>query len=482
DEPVGTAAVPPDAAQAEALADGEPTRFAHAIDFDALAAGADVAPAPERTTQIRIFPSALRLGEGRDFSRFPQYRGQLQPYSLTVPSAYREGEPSPFTLNLHSLTRHHWQYHGSEGLAQIGEELDTLVLTPLARGVNGWYQHEAEFDVFEAWADVARHYDLDAERVAVAGYSMGGYGAYRLATLYPDLFGRAMTVVGPPGEGAWSPGSAPTGGVETLTNRWLASARHVPFLNVVAARDVVVPIAGTRAQSVGTTGFVDVGGFEQLGYRYRYVEYPEADHHTLAVLGYGLPMATDFLSRTRVVDGPARVTYVVAPGADDPALGLVHDHAYWVSGLRLAPTVGGPDRTGRIDAYSWASGVREPSSRLRRGGGDEPLAYTEQYRTWSGPPKAPAGNRLDVTLANLYSARLELEAAGLSTAHDLVVKVSSDAAAVLFLAGDWKPGTAVFGPDGKPVDGAFLVEGGLYLPVSPGSHGYTVRPGSGPPD
>jgi poly(3-hydroxybutyrate) depolymerase len=55
------------------------------------------------------------------------------------------------------------------------------------------------------WADIAAHFTLDPDRVASSGYSMGGYATYRLPTLYPDLFGKAFTQVGPAGDGIWIP-------------------------------------------------------------------------------------------------------------------------------------------------------------------------------------------------------------------------------------------------------------------------------------
>ena len=169
-EPVARGATPPDTAQAAALAAGAPTRFAHDLDFAALDRGTERTTVPDHGTQVRIFASHLALGEGRNPRGFPRYLGQLQPYSLTVPSGYHRGDPAPLTVYLHSLSRHHWQYHGSVGLAQLGEERGNLVLTPLARGVDGWYQHEAEYDTFEAWADVARHFEVDGDRVTMAGY------------------------------------------------------------------------------------------------------------------------------------------------------------------------------------------------------------------------------------------------------------------------------------------------------------------------
>ena len=41
---------------------------------------------------------------------------------------------------------------------------------------------------------------------------MGGYGTYKFATQFPDLFARAHPVVGPPGLGVWAPPSAAAAG------------------------------------------------------------------------------------------------------------------------------------------------------------------------------------------------------------------------------------------------------------------------------
>jgi dienelactone hydrolase len=471
-EPVTGRSTPPDTAQAAALRAGVPTHFAHDLDFDALAAGVSRSTVPATGTQLRIFPSRLQLGEGRDPTRFPGYLGQLQPYSLTVPSSYRPGVPAPLTLDLHSLGEHHWQYHGSTGLRQLGEERSSLVLTPLARGVDGWYQHEAEYDVFEAWNDVARHFSVDAERVAVAGYSMGGYGTYRLATLYPDLFGAAMTVVGPPAEGVWLPPLPPSGGLETLSNRWLEGARHVPFLNVVAGEDQLVPLAGTRAQSLGAPE-LGVRGFDQLGYRFRFVVYSPADHTTLARLGYDIPLAAPFLSEAAVERRPSHVSFVYDPGADDAALGLVHDHAYWVSGLRLGGTGAG---RGVIEAVSHASGRGDPGSQPGRAAGTEPLPYVEVNRSWGDPPETARENRLTVSLDDLAAARLDLAGAGLDPGRELTVEVTANLPSELFLAGAFPVGSVVRA-DGKVVSGAVVTDAGLRLVVGPGPRMYTISPG-----
>ncbi|GAA5126573.1 hypothetical protein [Haloechinothrix salitolerans] len=476
EEPVLGRNTPPDTRQAEAIAAHEPTRFSHPIDFDALDAGVRRDSIPEHGTTIRMFPSRLDLGEGRDLDGgFPQYHGQLQPYSLYVPANYEPGEPTGLTLALHSLGQRYWQYNGTTGIQQIGEARDNLVATALARGPDGWYQHEAEFDVFEMWNDIARHFALDPERVAISGYSMGGYATYRLGTLYPDLFGKAFSTVGPPGDGIWLPPAAPTGGIETLTNLWLENARNVPYLNVVAGEDQLVPIVGPRAQNLGAPE-AGVRGFDQLGYRFRFVVYQPADHFALAALGYDIPMATDFLGDARVDRDPHHVTFARVPASDDPALGLVHDHAYWVADLRLAdPSAsGGTPAKGVVDAFSHGFGRGDAPSTSGSGAGVEPLPYTEVNRTWGEHPTIPVANRLDLDLTNVGSVSLDLARARLDARAPLTVTTTADSDGEVRLAGRFVPATRVL-RDGEPID-ADIGPRAARLPVAAGSHTYTLLP------
>ncbi len=76
-----------------------------------------------------------------------------------------------------------------------------------------------------------RHYHLNPSFTDIAGYSMGGYGTYKFASQFPDLFARAQPTVGPPGLGVWvPPGEPQPGGNQSLTERMLGSVRNVPFL------------------------------------------------------------------------------------------------------------------------------------------------------------------------------------------------------------------------------------------------------------
>jgi hypothetical protein len=193
-----------------------------------------------------------------------------------------------------------------------------------------------------------------------------------------------------------------------------------------------VPVSGVRAhnQAMAAAG------------PHRYRERPRADHETFVSEGYEIPEAARFIGEAKVERDPSVVQFVYAPGADHHGLGLIHDHAYWVSGLAVAA----PGADGRIDARSLAGG--------------------------SGVERE---NRLMVTLDNLRSARLELGRAGLSTADPLVVEVTSDAHGAVFLAGPFPADTTVEGaPRWRPPT---VSETGVLLPVVPGTLRYVLRPG-----
>jgi hypothetical protein len=480
-EPMLGQDTPPETSQSAAIQAKTPTTFAHDIDFAALSAGTNSTTVPAAGQQVRIFASRLELGEGREEipappsnGPFPQYRGQLQPYSLYVPTTYVPGTPAGLTLNLHSLGEHYWQYHGSMMTQQIGESRGNLVATSLSRGTDGWYQHEAEYDVFEMWADVAAHFTLDPDRTVSSGYSMGGYATYRLPTLYPDLFSKGFTQVGPPADGIWIPPGDPTGGIETLTNLWLENARNIPYLNVAASSDELVPIVGPRAQNLGAPEF-GIRGFDQLGYRFRFLVVSPSDHFAMAAAGYPYPFAPAFLGDGLVDRNPAHVTFAYVPEADDAALGLVHDHAYWLSGVRLADeTPGATPAKGVVDARSRGFGVGDPASTAGADAGTFSIfTYVETNRSWGAPPATPVENRLDATLTNVDAARVDLARAALDPASTLVVATSADAAADVALDGGPFPACSVVLEDGA-VLGLLPSPTGVTLPVDVGDHTYTV--------
>jgi pimeloyl-ACP methyl ester carboxylesterase len=272
------------------------------------------------------------------------------------------------------------------------------VVTPAGRGPDGFYAGYAEADTFEAWADVARHYKLDPSLVDVSGYSMGGFGTYRLLARYPDLFARGFSVVGAPG----------------AVDGDLTSLRNTPLLAWNAQNDELVPITETEA----TVRELTAAGL-------RFVEdiFNTADHLTLATNDWYQPGA-EFLGDHRVDRSPPRVTYVLDPAQDAPAAGVVADHAYWLSGL----TPRNRAAKGTIDARSEPFGREDPavlpvktSAGTLNGGqhGQMPFISTEQ--DWGAAPLAPRADMLFVSAINVATATVDAGRARLNCSPTLVV-------------------------------------------------------------
>jgi hypothetical protein len=325
---------------------------------------------------------------------------------------------------------------------------------------------------------------------------MGGYATYRMPSLYPDLFGKAYSIVGPPGAGIWNG----TGGASisedkgndysTLTNYWLENVRNVPFFNMAMQTDELVPVQGTRQQNIGgvdPTG--EAQSFDGLGYRYTYQEFTSGEHVTL-FLNDAYPLAKDFLGTAQIDPDPVHVTFSSIPESDRADLTLVHDHAYWVSRLTLRNAVGTPTGSGSksakgtIDVFSYAFGEADPvvspqssAPGTLTGGNVGTLAYTQYQRTWAAAASITPENRLSLTLTNLRSVQVDVARAALDSNAELILDTVSDGATTVDLFAVFPGDTEVY-EDGVRLciaDGAMIGPVGARVPVKSGTHVYSLR-------
>jgi len=115
----------------------------------------------------------------------------VQPYGLVIPEMLDLSKPVPLYVWLHG--------RGDKqcDLQFISQFLDpkkkpgpmlpenAIVLHPFGRYCNG-YKSAGETDVLEAIAEVQKRYKIDANRIVMAGFSMGGAGAWHLGAHYAD--------------------------------------------------------------------------------------------------------------------------------------------------------------------------------------------------------------------------------------------------------------------------------------------------------
>jgi len=458
----GIGAPAPDQSQAAALANDDPTAFAHNVDFGLLDRRVTEVHVPATGSQVRLFPSRLVFHEG--IGDAPTLAGQLQPYFVYIPSSAKQGHRPGLTLALHSLGDQYWQYANTLGIQEWGEQRDSIIASPEARATDGWFRDEAEYDVFEMWNDLARHVAIDSDRTAILGYSMGGLGTYRLGLSYPDLFGRALTMVGGGGgEGIWIPPGPPTSaargsrpadpGWQWCACLWLENARNLPYFNQIAGEDEFTN-NGAYATNLGFPGF---NSFRQLGYRFQLRLYPTAEHLTLGGLSYDMPGATAFLGNGAVDRNPPHVSFAYVPATDNTKLGLVRDHAYWISQVKLANPNGDPSLVpepggsltyhigdpqvvgkGVVDAFSHGFGTGDATSVQQTndaGTGPLPLAWTQVGQTWGPLARVAMANQLDLNVANVSSFHVDLARARVNRGRSVVLNVTTNGPTRIYLDG-----------------------------------------------
>jgi predicted esterase len=116
-----------------------------------------------------------------------------QPYGVEIPEGLEYGtgkKPVPMWIWLHgrgdTATDLHF-IHGKLKATKPGQfqPKGTIVIHPFGRYCNGW-KSAGETDVFEARDDATRRFNVDGNRIALAGFSMGGAGAWHMGAHFAD--------------------------------------------------------------------------------------------------------------------------------------------------------------------------------------------------------------------------------------------------------------------------------------------------------
>jgi len=130
--------------------------------------------------------------------------------------------------------------------------------------------------------EVLAKYHVDADRVYLAGLSMGGYGTWRWAMENPERFAAI----------------APCCGGGNANPRLVArSFSHMPIWNFHGEKDPTVPIAESEAmiEAVKKTGNTDV----------KFTRYPEAKHDSWTQ-AFSTPELYDWFLQHKRQPMPAR--------------------------------------------------------------------------------------------------------------------------------------------------------------------------------
>jgi pimeloyl-ACP methyl ester carboxylesterase len=462
-----------DKLQAAALHDRTIDPFVADIDMAKLADGTTETTSPRPGYYERVMSTDAAISQERGSG------GLLQHYGVYVPLGYHPSQPTPATFFLHGS--------GNDAndlptiipglMRALGDERRSIVIAPKGRTSLSLWEGAGLLDVLEAWNDAGRKFELDPRRTTMAGYSMGGLGAYLLPSLFPDRFASTFVIEGPVGGDVWSPGVLFNGLPEV--RRVFTNLRWVPTLIYQGAADNNVPI---------TNGLAAVDALRGRDYRYRMYVFPGDNHFSAGVIDRWNE-AVGYLDAAPSIDpNPPRVSYVrdIAVEADvdraafsdqlifPPGGHQFHfDHAYWMRELTPSDPTSG---IASVDARALAIPSRPTHTQTHRGAGASPDPYAWTGRSWvaTGPP-APTQNGLSAEINGAAAVRFDALRMRLNLSRTIIVKVRNDHPLELRLSGDWHSVAPAATRNGRPWK-VVANRDGLVLRLPPGSSSIEIGP------
>lgn len=415
--------------------------------------------------------------------------GRFQHYGVYLPESYDGAAQLPLQWWLH------WRGGNAHTAGavipkmfkQYGEDKDTIVVSPSARGSSTWYVSKGHVDFLEVWKDVLDTYSVDDDHVYVSGHSMGGFGSFLMTVLYPDRFAAGVPASPPVTQGAWTgldfPGcddytyeeysfcyvQANNGRArDQHTRKLLKNLRHVPLAIFAGVEDELVPFSGVARQAEELTN---------LGYRYRLYANLVAEHYTPPVMDQWSEVADYEHAFTRDAN-PSRVTYtrdmpferateeVGVP--QNTGLHFDFDSAYWMSELTPAdPTAGVASFDGVTLGIPEAPYIAAPDT-------DAPTAvgqagpYVVAGLQWLADVSKPVparSNAFRATLTGASSVRLDLDRMEIDSGDPITGTITTNRPLDLRLDGGWVTAPVVTGGSAAVT----LVDGVLTVHVAAGT-------------
>jgi len=186
----------------------------------------------------------------------------LQPYSVFVPDTYDNTKSMSLFVVLHGsgVDEKNTIRYMTRLLRKKG---NWIVLAPQGRGLSDWYIGDSGEDVIECINHVKKLYNIDEKNIILDGFSMGGYGVWRLGLLHPEIFKTLIIRSGAV--------SAPfrLKGENILTLLEEGKGRGLNIFIVHGDIDNAVPVENARSA---------VQKLKDLGIEHKYIEIEGAAH------------------------------------------------------------------------------------------------------------------------------------------------------------------------------------------------------------
>ncbi|HVV76458.1 MAG TPA: hypothetical protein VHC43_10515 [Mycobacteriales bacterium] len=387
------------------------------------------------------------MSTSRSISKETEDNGILQPYGLYVPSDVNIRRPVASTLYLHgSNDGANLEPVIIPGLMRaLGDQRHTVVIAPKGRTGFGMWEGAGLRDAIEAQHGASRAVAMNPRRRTLVGYSMGGYGAFLLACLFPDRFAATWSIEGL--IGGFDPAPA-TQLIVPDVRQVFANLRSVPTLIRQGGSDFNVDaVNGLDAEKA----------LHALRYRSRLLIFPADTHYTPGIVDSWAPEVRYLQAHSTIDEQPRRIAFVRsmpferavdrAAGSDQTIFPrhkhqMHFNHDFWVQDLVPAnPTSG----TATVDATTFAVAARRHQLVATSGhgiSGDDPYTWTGDGWDTSAPPTRTS-NRFRVALSGAKALTLNLRGMRIRRTRPVVGVIRTTHPLRLVLRGRWKSKVAV---------------------------------------
>ena len=175
---------------------------------------AGVSPASRVSRTLRTQASVAQNPRVQTIQFASKLVGKTLPYNVLLPVDYTSAKAKryPVLYLLHGLAGHYNNWIEKTRLTDYAAAYDVIIVMP--EGNDGWYTDSATVasDKYESYIvqelipDVEQRYRVNNSREgrAIAGLSMGGYGALKFAVKHPELFVFAASLSGALDAASWT--------------------------------------------------------------------------------------------------------------------------------------------------------------------------------------------------------------------------------------------------------------------------------------
>jgi predicted peptidase len=202
-------------------------------------------------------------------------------YLFSLPSAYDDTPDKkwPLILFLHGAGERgdnldDLKVNGIPKIVEARDDVPFITVSPQCPENSLWNDHIEALDAL--LIEVEETYRVDPDRRYLTGLSMGGFGSWFFATLYPDRFAAVVPICG----GTWPLYGFP---------ERIKILKNVPIWAFHGAKDPVVPLEASQQL---------VNVLEAHDGNVRFTVYPEAEHDSWTET-YDNPELYDWLLKQR---------------------------------------------------------------------------------------------------------------------------------------------------------------------------------------